>query len=502
MDNATKDVYEQQTKDFLQGELPNDMGVKVDILSVIVIKQTVVPTSASNGTRRLQEQGGLLVKMKVNGEIFPGVKPEGFSLAEIIGTVFLKKYLVFVYRLSTALPFFDQLLGNDAAALQGDTSQNDDSNGGMIAGIFIGVFAVMAIAVAAAVYAVRLRSNSDLRNRPKTIETTNQDHFKLDPTVPTNSSCMTPYDQPGSDFDGSPSPSAMESGSRNRLGIARFSSAADMMSPQTQATFGSGLLGILRPRKPSPEKEPEPMGRPSASVLSPADSQARGFGAQGRGISLKFDLSETSPTNNPIVEMILDKEVPPKDEPKNAAKEESTLGTETFHTNSPIVITKILEKKKVPRVEVENDDQKSLDDNEEYETTTEAAAERSWANCCAVPNMEGFLGARRMDQDEELQYQERKSRKAPPKGKRTGLYDVFAPSGPLGIVVDTTKDGPVVHSLKSTSPLLGLVSPGDLIVGLDDMDTRSMTAATLTRLMAKRSHQPERKVTLLALEEN
>lgn len=79
-----------------------------------------------------------------------------------------------------------------------------------------------------------------------------------------------------------------------------------------------------------------------------------------------------------------------------------------------------------------------------------------------------------------------------------GVYDVFAPAGPIGIVVDTTKDGPVVHSLKATSPMLGLINPGDLIVGLDDMDTRAMTAATLTRLMAQKANQKERKITLLA----
>ena len=82
--------------------------------------------------------------------------------------------------------------------------------------------------------------------------------------------------------------------------------------------------------------------------------------------------------------------------------------------------------------------------------------------------------------------------------QREGLYDVFAPSGALGIVVDTTKDGPAVHSLKQTSPMLGLINPGDLIVGLDQQDTRSMTAATLTRLMASKSTQKERKITLLA----
>lgn len=79
-----------------------------------------------------------------------------------------------------------------------------------------------------------------------------------------------------------------------------------------------------------------------------------------------------------------------------------------------------------------------------------------------------------------------------------GVYDVFAPAGPIGIVVDTTKDGPAVHSLKATSPMLGLINPGDLIVGLDDMDTRAMTAASLTRLMAQKANQKERKITLLA----
>lgn len=80
--------------------------------------------------------------------------------------------------------------------------------------------------------------------------------------------------------------------------------------------------------------------------------------------------------------------------------------------------------------------------------------------------------------------------------RRDKLFDVFAPPGPLGIIIDTTPEGPMIHSLKPTSQLLGLVNPGDLIVGLDGVDTRNMTAATFTRLMAKRS-QGERKITLL-----
>lgn len=82
------------------------------------------------------------------------------------------------------------------------------------------------------------------------------------------------------------------------------------------------------------------------------------------------------------------------------------------------------------------------------------------------------------------------------RSRKDKLFDVFAPPGPLGIIIDTTPEGPMIHSLKPTSQLLGLVNPGDLIVGLDGVDTRNMTAATFTRLMAKRS-QGERKITLL-----
>jgi hypothetical protein len=108
----------------------------------------------------------------------------------------------------------------------------------------------------------------------------------------------------------------------------------------------------------------------------------------------------------------------------------------------------------------------------------------------------GKYGSRKMIPEEELQ----QTSSYDSISRRAGLYDVFAPAGPIGIVVDTTKHGPAVHSLKPTSPMLGLINPGDLIVGLDDEDTRGMTAATLTRLMAQKSNQKERKITLLAAE--
>ena len=79
-------------------------------------------------------------------------------------------------------------------------------------------------------------------------------------------------------------------------------------------------------------------------------------------------------------------------------------------------------------------------------------------------------------------------------------YDVFAPPGPLGMVVDTVTKGCIVHSLKKNSPMQGLINPGDLIVALDDFDVRKMDAASLTKLMAKKSQQKERKFTLVPMD--
>jgi PDZ domain-containing secreted protein len=81
----------------------------------------------------------------------------------------------------------------------------------------------------------------------------------------------------------------------------------------------------------------------------------------------------------------------------------------------------------------------------------------------------------------------------------TLAYDVFAPPGSLGIVVDKNEKGCYIHSLKKVSPMLGLMNRGDLIIALDDFDVRNMSAASLTKLMAKKSQQGERKFTLINL---
>jgi hypothetical protein len=73
---------------------------------------------------------------------------------------------------------------------------------------------------------------------------------------------------------------------------------------------------------------------------------------------------------------------------------------------------------------------------------------------------------------------------------------VVAPAGKLGIVVDTTVEGPVVHKVGEGSPLEGLLFPGDIIVSIDGTNTRAMSAAAITALMVRNAEQERTMVVL------
>ncbi|KAL7581538.1 hypothetical protein ACA910_022103 [Epithemia clementina (nom. ined.)] len=62
---------------------------------------------------------------------------------------------------------------------------------------------------------------------------------------------------------------------------------------------------------------------------------------------------------------------------------------------------------------------------------------------------------------------------------------VVAPPGKLGIVIETTLEGPVVHKINEGSPLMGKVFEGELITAIDDVDTRAMSASAITNLMIR-----------------
>jgi len=78
--------------------------------------------------------------------------------------------------------------------------------------------------------------------------------------------------------------------------------------------------------------------------------------------------------------------------------------------------------------------------------------------------------------------------------------DCYAPPGKLHIVIHSTKDGPAVHTVKEGSSLEGHIFPGDLIISVDNVDTRSFTAEQVMKMMAAKGDR-ERKITVLHFEE-
>ena len=74
--------------------------------------------------------------------------------------------------------------------------------------------------------------------------------------------------------------------------------------------------------------------------------------------------------------------------------------------------------------------------------------------------------------------------------------DVLAPPGKLQIIIRSTKDGPAILHVKPGSVLNGQIFAGDLIVSVNDIDTRTFDAEGVMKLMAK-SSSVERKITVL-----
>jgi C-terminal processing protease CtpA/Prc len=76
---------------------------------------------------------------------------------------------------------------------------------------------------------------------------------------------------------------------------------------------------------------------------------------------------------------------------------------------------------------------------------------------------------------------------------------ILAPKGKLGVVIDTTKHGPVVFQVKDGSPLQGAVFPGDRIIAIDDIDTTGMTANNITTIMSRKA-ELGRRITVVSKE--
>lgn len=80
---------------------------------------------------------------------------------------------------------------------------------------------------------------------------------------------------------------------------------------------------------------------------------------------------------------------------------------------------------------------------------------------------------------------------------REQLITVRAPNGPLGLIIGSTPHGPIVQLIKASSPLLGEVHIGDIILRVDEIVTDRMSSAKLTGVMTAKRNQRERKLLLL-----
>ena len=89
---------------------------------------------------------------------------------------------------------------------------------------------------------------------------------------------------------------------------------------------------------------------------------------------------------------------------------------------------------------------------------------------------------------------------APPK-KATDIgamekHVIKAPAGKMGIVIDTSLEGPMIHSVKADGPMAGKLLPGDIIVKIGEESTRAMNSTAINALMIKTS-TAERKLTIM-----
>ena len=81
---------------------------------------------------------------------------------------------------------------------------------------------------------------------------------------------------------------------------------------------------------------------------------------------------------------------------------------------------------------------------------------------------------------------------------REQILVINAPAGKLGVVIDTPDDGaPVVHAVKDSSVIADRIQVGDKLIAVDDDDVRSMTAIKVSKLISKKSANPNRKLTVV-----
>jgi len=64
--------------------------------------------------------------------------------------------------------------------------------------------------------------------------------------------------------------------------------------------------------------------------------------------------------------------------------------------------------------------------------------------------------------------------------------EIVAPPGKLGVIVDTTEHGLIIHKVKESSPLENIIFPGDKILEIDGMNARNLSASSFSKIIASR----------------
>eukprot|EP00986_Skeletonema_menzelii_P019023 scaffold27052_cov169-Skeletonema_menzelii.AAC.11 len=71
------------------------------------------------------------------------------------------------------------------------------------------------------------------------------------------------------------------------------------------------------------------------------------------------------------------------------------------------------------------------------------------------------------------------------------LYECRVPTGLLGISVDSTPLGLRVQKINPTSPLRNIVSAGDIIIGVNDVDVVGLESCVFWQLVSRRANKRE-----------
>lgn len=75
---------------------------------------------------------------------------------------------------------------------------------------------------------------------------------------------------------------------------------------------------------------------------------------------------------------------------------------------------------------------------------------------------------------------------------------VVVPAGKLGVILANRHDGQgtIVSEIRESSPLYRMLTPGDKLVAVDDVDVQGMVVSQITSLMASRADR-ERRLTVI-----